>query len=101
MQTCGACVLMGDYVRWDLGDRAPGSSGDVFLQVHVNTAIVSGTVIANNARISDSNNGAAVAATASTTVNSGHQLTAQQDGPQHHPGRPGAQLLHRLGRDRK
>ena len=79
--TCGACVLMGNYVRWDLGDRAPGSSGDVFLQVHVNTAIVSGTVIANNARISDGNNGTAVAATASTTVNSGHQLTINKTAP--------------------
>ena len=92
---------MGDYVRWDLGDRAPGSSGDVFLQVHVNTAIVSGTVIANNARISDSNNGTAVAATASTTVNSGHQLTLSKTAPSHDPGGPGAQLLHRLGRDRQ
>ena len=38
-------------------------------------------MIANNARISDSNNGAAVAATASTTVNSGHQLTLNKTAP--------------------
>ena len=41
--TCGACVLQGSYVSWDIGDRAPGASGDAFLQVRVDTPLVNGT----------------------------------------------------------
>jgi uncharacterized repeat protein (TIGR01451 family) len=80
-QTCGACVLMGDYVRWDLGDRNPGASGDAFLQVRVSTPLVSGTLILNNAHISDANSGTPVAASASTTANSNHQLTLSKTAP--------------------
>jgi uncharacterized repeat protein (TIGR01451 family) len=79
--TCGACVLMGDYVRWDLGTQNPGASNIVFLQVRVDSAIVSGTVIANYARIADGNNGTAAVATATTTVNSGHQFTLSKTAP--------------------
>ncbi len=45
------------------------------LQVRVNTPLANGTVINNAARISDSNGGAPVVATAATTVNSDHQFT--------------------------
>ena len=66
--TCGACVLQGSDVSWDIGDRAPGSSGDAFLQVRVDTPLVNGTLINNTARVSDNNNGAPVTASAVTTV---------------------------------
>ncbi len=69
------------YVSWDIGDRAPGASGDAFLQVRVDTPLVNGTAINNTARISDNNNGTPVTASAVTTVTSDHQLALSKSAP--------------------
>jgi uncharacterized repeat protein (TIGR01451 family) len=79
--SCGGCSFLGSYVSWDLGTRNPGSSGDVFLQVRVNTPMVNNTLIANTARISDGNGGAPVSAAATTTVASDHTLTIKKNAP--------------------
>jgi uncharacterized repeat protein (TIGR01451 family) len=78
---CGACVLQGGVVRWDLGNRNPGDSGDVFVQVRVNTPLPNGTLINNTARISDGNGGTPATAGSSTTVQSDHQLTLSKSAP--------------------
>ena len=66
---------------WDIGDRAPGASGDAFLQVRVDTPLVNGTAINNTARISDNNSGTPVTANAVTTVDSDHQLALSKSAP--------------------
>jgi uncharacterized repeat protein (TIGR01451 family) len=79
--SCGSCGLYGNYVSWDLDSRNPGVSGDVFLQVRVNTPMVNGTLITNTARISDGNGGTPVGATTTTTVRSDHNLTIKKNAP--------------------
>ena len=71
----GTCSQAGSIVQCTLGNQSPGALGAVSLQVRVNTPLANGTVINNAARISDSNGGTPVVATAATTVNSDHQFT--------------------------
>ena len=71
----GTCSAAGSLVTCSLGNQNPGALGAVSLQVRVNTPLANGTVINNAARISDSNGGAPVVATAATTVSSDHQFT--------------------------
>ena len=71
----GTCSAAGSLVTCSLGNQNPGALGAVVLQLRVNTPLANGTVINNAARISDSNGGAPVVATAATTVNSDHQFT--------------------------
>jgi len=80
-ESCGACVLMGDYVRWELDDRDPGDSGDVFLQVHVAPVLPDGTVVTNTAHVFDGNGGPPEEAQATTTVRSGHVLVLEKSAP--------------------
>jgi len=80
-ESCGACVLVGDWVYWDLGDRDPGATGDVSLQVRVNTPLENGTSIYNTARISDDNGASPVEATIDTTVESDHDLAVSKNAP--------------------
>jgi len=79
--TCGGCALQGGFVRWNLGLHFPGDSGDVTLQVIVNTPLPDGTIISNAARISDSNGGTPAQASTTTTVSSDHNLTINKSGP--------------------
>ncbi|RLC93152.1 MAG: hypothetical protein DRI77_12130, partial [Chloroflexi bacterium] len=80
-ESCGACVLMGDYVRWELDDHDPGDSGDLFLQVHVAPVLPDDTVITNTAHIFDGNGGPPEQAQATTTVQSGHVLVLTKSAP--------------------
>jgi uncharacterized repeat protein (TIGR01451 family) len=79
--SCGSCGYFGNTVSWDLGSRSPGTSGDVFLQVRVNTPLVNGTILTNTARVSDGNGGTPAAATTTTTVASDHNLTIKKSAP--------------------
>ena len=79
--SCGSCGYFGNTVSWDLGNRSPGTSGDVFLQVRVNTPLVNGTILTNTARVSDGNGGTPADATTTTTVASDHDLTIKKSAP--------------------
>ncbi|MCG3210717.1 MAG: hypothetical protein FOGNACKC_04348 [Anaerolineae bacterium] len=78
---CSGCSQQGSFVQWNLGSHSPGESGDVTLQVQVNSPLPNGTLITNSARIFDGNGGAPVSASTTTTVNSGHQLTLSKSAP--------------------
>jgi uncharacterized repeat protein (TIGR01451 family) len=78
---CSGCAQQGGVVQWTLGNPTPGASGDVTLQVRVNTPLPNGTVITNTARISDGNGGTPATASATTTVTSDHQLTLSKNAP--------------------
>ena len=80
-ESCGACVLMGDYVRWELDNHVPGDEGDVFLQVRTASVLPDNTIITNTARISDGNDGLPEQAQTTTRVESGHVLIVDKSAP--------------------
>ncbi|MCL4296682.1 MAG: DUF11 domain-containing protein [Anaerolineae bacterium] len=78
---CSGCSQQGGVVQWNLGNRIPGENGDVTLQVQVNSPLPNGTVISNQAHIFDGNSGTPAAASTTTTVQSGHNLTLSKSAP--------------------
>ncbi|MCP3937356.1 MAG: DUF11 domain-containing protein, partial [Actinomycetia bacterium] len=80
-ESCGACVLQGDHVRWNLGSHNPSDEGDVFLQVRVDTPLPDASVITNTAYIFDDNDGLAEEDTTHTTVSSDHELVLDKQAP--------------------
>ncbi len=68
-------------MTWNLGNQSIGASGSVTVTVNVASPLPNGTVLTNNARISDSNGGIATTASAQTTVQSSHALAITKTGP--------------------
>ncbi len=79
--SCGLCVPMGDYVRWNLGDRNPGDSDDVFLRVRTDPVLPDGTIITSTSYIYDTNGGTPVENQVTTEIDSGHVLIVDKTAP--------------------
>ena len=62
------CTQAGGVVTWNLGAQNIGASGSVTVAVTVASPLPNGTVLTNNARISDGNGGVPTTASAQTTV---------------------------------
>ena len=76
-----ACTQPGGVVTWSLGAQSIGASGFVTVAVNVASPLPNGTVLTNNARISDGNGGIATTASAQTTVSRSHVLIITKSGP--------------------
>jgi uncharacterized repeat protein (TIGR01451 family) len=75
------CTQAGGIVTWNLGNQNIGASGSVVVTVNVANPLPNGTVLTNNARIADGNNGVPTTASAQTTVQSSHTLNITKTGP--------------------
>jgi uncharacterized repeat protein (TIGR01451 family) len=82
-------------VSWNLGTQNPNASGTATLTVNVNSPLANGTLLSNQARISDNNGGLPASSnTEQTTVNSSHALRVSKSAPA--TAAPGGQIVYTI-----